>query len=276
MRQRANRRKVRQQAAVAAGVDDADINSDTSEDSAYESGREGRTRVQKQSGNMPPPPKPSGASEKRKAPNAGRRKQEPKHPKLSTNNRSLQSSRQTPSQLVMSGGLGSGRTSKSRHSTVSGSSVDDDEEDGNTSEDYDARHPTVPPEDSLRQRLSATRSQRAKSRSAPNEGITPFKDWVNGAAANGDQDQEERRNGSPDGEGNGGDGDADRRREEVNGGMDDDEAFHAAMRASQVPEDRNGEGATGEHATGNEGLPDGPADVRPSTEVEKEESEGKE
>ncbi|KAK5128839.1 hypothetical protein LTR85_000172 [Meristemomyces frigidus] len=277
MKQRVNRRKAREMTATAAGVDDADINSDTSEDSAYESESEVRARVSKKRGNMAPPPRPSGAGGKRKAKDSGPKgkKQAPKRPKPNTSNRSsLASNHQSPSPLFMSGGLGSRRASLGRHSTISGSSLDQDEE-GNISDDYEIRHPTVPPEEHPEQLHTprATHPHRAKSRSAPHDGIPPFKEWAdrNGAAEHGDQGERER-NGSPsgllprlDGDGE----DADRMRDEINAGMDDDQAFRAAMRASQVPED-----AKDEQLNGEEGRADG---VRASIEDDdKEEGEGEE
>lgn len=236
----------------------------TDPDDGYESGGD----------NMPPPPRPNrprpprggpgGANGKRKATNGGPPGAQlpPKKAKPAPSNSSRSSStRHNSADLVMSGGLG--------HSTVSGSSVDEDEEDDNISDDWSVRHPTVPPED-LRpnaagpthpNQLVTPRTQHSMSRSAANEGIRPFNDWGagNGAFRNGDQDGREQRNHSPSGllpRGPGLDGDdgeedaedADRIRDEINGGMDEDEAFRAAMRASQAPEDEINGGMDDEQA----------------------------
>lgn len=278
MKLRVTRRKTREQTAAAAGVDDAEINSDTTVDSTYESEREERTRVRKKSGDMPPPPKPAGAGGKRKAASnkPKGKKQEPKRPKPSPSNHSSPfSSRHSAATQHMSGGLGS-----RRHSTVSGTSVDEDEEDGYISDDWSDRHPSVPPEDPRPNAAgpsnsgqlstpSASRTQHSMSRSTANEGIRPSNEWGsgNGASANGDHGREQRNESPSHLDGDAEESDEDAEGHELNGGMRYKKALQAAMRASQAPED-------GIEVSGEQGRSEG---VRSSIEVEeKAEGEGDE
>jgi len=286
------RRAKRQRLSREAGIPlkESDINSDSSDNSAYES-EEGRVQRQRATGAMPPPPRPTKASGKRKQAYGERITSNP-HSKRAKNSASASSARSSESRNIddfsMSGGLGRRSASES----VSEYDAQDHNEDRG-SVDYIDEHPQLPrPTESNVGNPSY--AQGAGSHSQPDD-LRPFADWDRMSAPRSkshladyshlhatvedgedeDEDNAERRlrlmemNGDvideiealeravsqsmePEEQRDAAAGRAAQLFQEVNGrAIDEEEAFKRAMRQSMQPEERR------DAAGGGEQPPDG-------------------